>query len=65
MWRKHTEWVLDTEGLNLLHVMAFDGVDSSRTVSNSIIEVFEVLGIEVRRCRCASCFLFFFPIDDV
>ena len=30
-------------------VLAFEGVDPQRTISNSIIEVLEVLGIEVRR----------------
>ncbi len=34
-------------------VLAFEGVDPQRTISNSIIEVLEVLGIEVRAPRGA------------
>ncbi|KAG2501690.1 hypothetical protein HYH03_000192 [Edaphochlamys debaryana] len=49
MFKKYEEWVLDTEGINLEQVLAFEGVDSSRTMSNSIIEVLEVLGIEAAR----------------
>ncbi|XP_065856882.1 DNA-directed RNA polymerase II subunit RPB1-like [Euphorbia lathyris] len=45
------EWMLDTEGVNLLAVMCNENVDSRRTTSNHLIEVIEVLGIEaVRRC---------------
>lgn len=47
-FRKYEEWILDTEGINLEQVLAFEGVDPRRTMSNSIIEVLEVLGIEVR-----------------
>ncbi|KAG2453789.1 hypothetical protein HYH02_001998 [Chlamydomonas schloesseri] len=48
-FRKYEEWILDTEGINLEQVLAFEGVDSRRTMSNSIIEVLEVLGIEAAR----------------
>lgn len=44
-----SETVLDTEGCNLLSVMSLDEVDATRTLSNDIIEVFRVLGIEA--CR--------------
>lgn len=44
-----TEWVLDTEGTNLLDVMAVPEVDFTRTVSNNVIEIFETLGIEAAR----------------
>lgn len=43
------EWVLDTEGVNLQVCMANDNVDFSRTTSNDICEIFEVLGIEAVR----------------
>ncbi|GBG86864.1 hypothetical protein CBR_g42147 [Chara braunii] len=43
------EWMLDTEGVNLLAVMCHEDVDSSRTSSNHLIEVIEVLGIEAVR----------------
>jgi len=40
------EWVLETEGSNLLNVLGVNYVDASRTISNDIVEVFCVLGIE-------------------
>ncbi|XVE87489.1 hypothetical protein DITRI_Ditri18aG0121500 [Diplodiscus trichospermus] len=43
------EWVLDTEGVNLLSVMCHEDVDARRTTSNHLIEVIEVLGIEAVR----------------
>jgi len=43
---KRSEWQLDTEGVNLLEVMNHDDVDFSRTTSNHLIEVIQVLGIE-------------------
>jgi DNA-directed RNA polymerase II subunit RPB1 len=43
------EWVLDTEGINLREVMALPLVDHTRTTSNSVIEINEVLGIEAAR----------------
>jgi DNA-directed RNA polymerase II subunit RPB1 len=44
------EWVLETEGSNLLPVLSMDYVDATRTISNDIVEVFMVFGIEgVRR----------------
>ena len=42
-------WILDTTGTNLLDVLAFDFIDSLRTYSNDIKEVFDVLGIEAAR----------------
>eukprot|EP01087_Luapelamoeba_hula_P008948 TRINITY_DN2277_c0_g1_i2.p1 TRINITY_DN2277_c0_g1~~TRINITY_DN2277_c0_g1_i2.p1 ORF type:complete len:1803 (+),score=263.71 TRINITY_DN2277_c0_g1_i2:156-5564(+) len=41
--------VLDTEGCNLQAVLPFPDVDASRTSSNNIVEVIEVLGIEAVR----------------
>ncbi|XP_045085249.1 DNA-directed RNA polymerase II subunit RPB1-like isoform X2 [Aegilops tauschii subsp. strangulata] len=43
------EWMLDTEGVNLLAVMCHEDVDATRTRSNHLIEVIEVLGIEAVR----------------
>jgi DNA-directed RNA polymerase II subunit RPB1 len=43
------EWIIDTEGTNLGAVLAIDGVDMSRTYSNDILEVQNVLGIEAAR----------------
>eukprot|EP01113_Clastostelium_recurvatum_P019728 TRINITY_DN2328_c0_g1_i3.p1 TRINITY_DN2328_c0_g1~~TRINITY_DN2328_c0_g1_i3.p1 ORF type:complete len:1809 (+),score=540.19 TRINITY_DN2328_c0_g1_i3:155-5581(+) len=43
------EWILDTEGVNLLAVMSYPGVDHRRTTSNDIVEIIQVLGIEAVR----------------
>lgn len=43
------EWMLDTEGVNLLEVLNHPDVDHTRTQSNHLIEVLEVLGIEAVR----------------
>ena len=40
------EWVLETDGTNLMAVLGIEYVDATRTISNDIVEVFEVLGIE-------------------
>mmetsp|Transcript_26154 Transcript_26154/g.55112 ORF Transcript_26154/g.55112 Transcript_26154/m.55112 type:complete len:824 (-) Transcript_26154:847-3318(-) len=40
------EWVLETDGTNLMSVLGVDYVDATRTISNDIVEVFMVLGIE-------------------
>mgnify|MGYP000677944029 CR=1 FL=1 len=41
--------MLDTEGCNLLEVMAHPDVDFSRTTSNHLVEVITILGIEAVR----------------
>ena len=43
------EWFLDTSGSALGSVLTIPGVDTTRTYSNSFIEVFEVFGIEATR----------------
>ncbi len=43
------EYVLYTEGSNLKKVMKVKGVDFTRTVTNNIYEIYEVLGIEAAR----------------
>ena len=42
-------WVLDTIGTNMLSVLGLDYIDSNRTYSNDIIEIFNVLGMEAAR----------------
>jgi DNA-directed RNA polymerase II subunit RPB1 len=42
-------WVMDTTGSNLLEILAQDFIDYTRTFSNDIREIFEVLGIEAAR----------------
>ncbi|KAL3624527.1 DNA-directed RNA polymerase II subunit rpb1 [Castilleja foliolosa] len=48
-FKAENEWMLDTEGVNLLAVMCHEDVDAKRTTSNHLIEVIEVLGIEAVR----------------
>jgi DNA-directed RNA polymerase beta' subunit len=48
-YKKQEIWVLDTIGTNLLDVLGLDYIDSTRTISNDIIEIFDVLGIEAAR----------------
>jgi DNA-directed RNA polymerase II subunit RPB1 len=43
------EWVLETSGSALAPVLAVDGVDVTRTTTNSFVEIFEVFGIEATR----------------
>ena len=49
IYKKQDIWVLDTIGTNLLDVLGIDYIDSSRTFSNNIVEIFKVLGIEAAR----------------
>ena len=44
-----TEWMLDIEGVNMLAMMCHGDMDATRTTSNHLIEVIEVLGIEAMR----------------
>ncbi len=47
--REGDEYVLYTEGSNLKKVMKVKGVDFTRTLTNNIYEIYEVLGIEAAR----------------
>lgn len=42
-------WVLDTIGTNLLECLSLDYIDTTRTYSNDIKEMYDVLGIEAAR----------------
>ena len=44
-----TEYVLDTDGTNLSDILANENVDSYRTLSNDIVEIYNTLGIEAAR----------------
>ena len=46
---KKDRWVLDTVGTNLLDILALDYIDTRKTISNDIVEVYKVLGIEAAR----------------
>jgi DNA-directed RNA polymerase II subunit RPB1 len=48
-FKKNDIWVLDTVGSNLLDVLGKDYVDSTRTFSNDVIEIHQVLGMEATR----------------
>jgi DNA-directed RNA polymerase II subunit RPB1 len=48
-FEKQDTWVVDTVGTNLLEVLSLDIIDPSRTISNDIDEVYQVLGIEAAR----------------
>ncbi|XP_015941075.1 DNA-directed RNA polymerase II subunit RPB1-like [Arachis duranensis] len=48
-FQNHKEWMLETEGVNLLAVMCHEHVDAARTTSNHLIEIIKVLGIEAVR----------------
>jgi DNA-directed RNA polymerase II subunit RPB1 len=49
VYKKQEIWVLDTIGTNLLDVLGLDFIDNKRTVSNDIVEIYNVLGIEAAR----------------
>jgi DNA-directed RNA polymerase II subunit RPB1 len=49
IYKKEDIWVLDTVGTNMLDVLALDYIDNTRLISNDIVEVFNVLGIEAAR----------------
>jgi DNA-directed RNA polymerase subunit A" len=47
--KEDDEYVLYTEGSNMKKVMKVKGVDPTRTTTNDIYEIYEVLGIEAAR----------------
>jgi DNA-directed RNA polymerase II subunit RPB1 len=49
IFNKQDIWVLDTIGTNLMSVLSLDYIDNSRTFSNNIVEMYNVLGIEAAR----------------
>jgi DNA-directed RNA polymerase II subunit RPB1 len=46
---KKEQWVLDTDGINLLEIMNHNSVNFKRCYSNDIYEMYEMLGIEAAR----------------
>jgi len=48
-YKKEDIWVLDTIGTNLLDVLGLEYIDPNRTISNDIVEIFNVLGMEAAR----------------
>jgi DNA-directed RNA polymerase II subunit RPB1 len=43
------EWVLDTDGNNMIEIMGIDNIDKTRLESNDIYEIYDLLGIEAAR----------------
>jgi DNA-directed RNA polymerase II subunit RPB1 len=54
--RKDT-WVLDTVGTNLIDIFTLDFIDYTRTYSNDIREVYDLLGIEAARQNVINEFM--------
>ena len=48
------EWKLTTQGANFMEILSIDGVDRTRTTTNVIHEIREVLGIEAARAALLS-----------
>ena len=49
IYKKEDIWVLDTIGTNLMDVLGLNFIDTKRTMSNDIVEIYNVLGIEAAR----------------
>jgi len=49
VYKKKDLWVLDTVGTNLLEILGMDFVDSNNTITNDIIEIYKVFGVEAAR----------------
>ena len=45
------EWTLNTDGTNLVDIMRYDHVDTTRTTTNDINEIYEIFGIEGVRSK--------------
>ncbi len=43
------EWLLVTAGSNMVDILAQEGVDPTRTITNDIVEFYEIFGIEAAR----------------
>jgi hypothetical protein len=43
------EWLLITGGSNMVDILAQEGVDPTRTITNDIVEFYEIFGIEAAR----------------
>ena len=46
---KKARWILETDGTNLLDIINQPYIDHTKTISNDIIDVYELLGIEAAR----------------
>jgi DNA-directed RNA polymerase II subunit RPB1 len=48
-FEKNPEWVIDTTGSNLIEIFKHPSIEPSKTMSNDIHEIYNVLGIEAAR----------------
>jgi DNA-directed RNA polymerase beta' subunit len=48
-FEKYSEWILESNGSNLLDILCQPHVDQTRTHSNNINEIYEIFGIEAAR----------------
>lgn len=55
--QKDNEWIIETQGSSLKELYSMDSVDSVRTVSNDMWEIFNVLGVEAAREFLVSEFI--------
>lgn len=46
---KTEEWIIDTQGTNLQELLGYPGVDSTRTISDDMWEIYYTLGLEATR----------------
>jgi DNA-directed RNA polymerase II subunit RPB1 len=49
VYEKKDTWVLDTVGTNLMELLKLDYIDSNRTYTNDLKEIYNVFGIEAAR----------------
>lgn len=61
---KH-QWVLDSEGTNLLDLFVFPNVDPTKTFSNDIHEILDVFGIEAARMALYDEMMDVFGADSI
>lgn len=48
-YEKVSEWIINTDGTNLLDLLGNDFIDVTRTISNDIVEIYTIFGIEAAR----------------
>ena len=42
------EWVIDTDGTNLIEILSNPNIDHTRTISNDIREIYDTLVLKLR-----------------
>ena len=49
IFEKNSEWILDTDGNNLIDVLSHPMVDTTKTISNDVNDIYQIFGIEAAR----------------